>query len=231
MINFQRPAFQDLNNFCNKRFCIRSYCLSSELYIIATALETQEQADNYCTHKFYPHWSVSHSSLAIFQSPVDMLYFTFRFCIIVFVMTRTALNRGFVPYILLYLWQSWRKSFVIPRTSLYRGSASVHTKRDKISIISYRMISNASTELEQLVHTHRISYQSCWPRGLGELNPSLISRIFFPSQWTPVLGPTYSLPWSSRDSPNTSVFTLHQSMTLNLSHMWRSTFKISAPFQ
>ena len=52
MINFQRPAFQDLNNFCNKRFCIRSYCLSSELHIIATALETQEQADNYCKHKF-----------------------------------------------------------------------------------------------------------------------------------------------------------------------------------
>ena len=74
MINFQRPAFQDLNNFCNKRFCIRSYCLSSELYIIATALETQEQADNYCKHKFYPHWSVSHSSLAIFRSHVDMLY-------------------------------------------------------------------------------------------------------------------------------------------------------------
>ena len=116
-------------------------------------------------------------------------------------MTRTALNRGFVPYILLYLWQSWRKSFVIPRTSLYRGSASVHTKQDKISIISYRMISNASTELEQLVHTHRTSYQSCWPRGLGELNPIPISRIFFSVSvdssprshlFTPVI-----LPWQS----------------------------------
>ena len=53
---------------------MRSYCLNSELYIIATALETQEQADNYCKHKFYPHWSVSHSSLAIFRSHVDMLY-------------------------------------------------------------------------------------------------------------------------------------------------------------
>ena len=80
MINFQRPAFQDLNNFCNKRFCIRSYCLSSELHIIATALETQEQADNYCTHKFYP-LSVSHSSLAVFRSHVDLLYLTFLFCI------------------------------------------------------------------------------------------------------------------------------------------------------
>ena len=103
MINFQRPAFQDLNNLCNKRFCIRSYCLSSELYIIATALETQEQADNYCKHKFYPHWSVSHSSLAIFRSHVDKLYSTFRF-FIVFVITRISLNRGSVPYILLHLW-------------------------------------------------------------------------------------------------------------------------------
>ena len=41
------------------------------------------------------------------------------------------------------------------------------------------MISNADPELEQLVHTHRTSYQSCWPRGLGELNPSPISWIFF----------------------------------------------------
>ena len=97
------------------------YCLNSELHIIATALETQEQADNYCKHKFYPHWSVSHSSLVIFRSHVDMLYFTFRF-FIVFVITRISLNRGSVPYILLYLWPGWRKSFVIPRTSLYRGS-------------------------------------------------------------------------------------------------------------
>ena len=63
------------------------------------------------------------------------------------------------------------------------------------------MISNADPELEQLVHAHRISYQSCWPRGLGELNPSLISRIVFsvsvdscPSShlFTPVI-----LPWQS----------------------------------
>ena len=82
---------------------MRNYCLNSELYIIATALETQEQADNYCTHKFYPHWSVSHSSLAIFRSHVDKLYSTFRF-FIVFVITRISLNRGSLPYILLYLW-------------------------------------------------------------------------------------------------------------------------------
>ena len=69
---------------------------------MATALETQEQADNYCTYKFYPHCSVSHSSLAIFRSHVDKLYSTFRF-FIVFVITRISLNRGSVPYILLYL--------------------------------------------------------------------------------------------------------------------------------
>ena len=43
---------------------------------IATALETQEQAKktalNYCTHKFHPRWPVSHSSLAMFRSHVDM---------------------------------------------------------------------------------------------------------------------------------------------------------------
>ena len=82
---------------------MRNYCLNSELHIIATALETQEQADNYCKHKFYRHWSVSHSSLAIFRSHVDKLYSTFRF-FIVFVITRISLNRGSVPYILLYLW-------------------------------------------------------------------------------------------------------------------------------
>ena len=45
--------------------------------------------------------------------------------------------------------------------------------------IRYRMISNADPELEQLVHTDRTPYQSYWPRGLGELNPSPISRTFF----------------------------------------------------
>ena len=63
------------------------------------------------------------------------------------------------------------------------------------------MISNADPELEQLVHTHRTSYQSCWPRGLGELNPIPISRIFFSVSvdssprshlFTPVI-----LPWQS----------------------------------
>ena len=40
MINFRRPAFPDLTIFCYMRL----YWLSSELYI-ATALETQEQAN------------------------------------------------------------------------------------------------------------------------------------------------------------------------------------------
>ena len=40
MINFQLPAFPDMNNFCNKHL----YMNNSELYIV-TALETQEQAN------------------------------------------------------------------------------------------------------------------------------------------------------------------------------------------
>ena len=42
-------------------------------------------------------------------------------CAIVFVITRISLQ-GSVPYTLLSVILSWRKSFVIPRTSLYRGS-------------------------------------------------------------------------------------------------------------
>ena len=60
----------------------------------------------------------------------------------------------------------------------------------------YRMISNADPELEQLVHTHRTSYQSCWSRGLSELNPSPISVSVDSSPrfhlFTPVI-----LPWQS----------------------------------
>ena len=46
---------------------------------------------------------------------------------IVFMITRILLNQGSlyqgsVPYILLSFWMGWRKLFVIPRTSLYRGS-------------------------------------------------------------------------------------------------------------
>ena len=47
MIDFQSPAFPDLNNFCNKKNALvykAIVSLSSELYI-ATALETQEHAN------------------------------------------------------------------------------------------------------------------------------------------------------------------------------------------
>ena len=77
---------------------------------IATALETQEQAKktalNYCTHKFHPRWPVSHSSLAMFRSHVDMfslcqgIFYVLRFWI-VFVVRRISFNRGSVPYVLL----------------------------------------------------------------------------------------------------------------------------------
>ena len=113
--------------------CIRSYCLSSELYI-ATALETQKQAKKIlktnCTHTFYPRWSVLHSSLATFGHMLTFIRYMkvilhMHFWI-VFVITRILLNQGSlyqasVPYILLSFWMGWRKLFVIPRTSLYRG--------------------------------------------------------------------------------------------------------------
>ena len=43
-------------------------------------------------------------------------------------------------------------------------------------------INSNGTELEQVVHTHRASCRSSWPRGLGALNPS-------PHSW----------PFSSKD--------------------------------
>ena len=70
--------------------CIRSYCLSSELYI-ATALETQEQAKKIlktnCTHTFYPRWSVSH---------ILHLRLRLRFWIVFVYIKRILLNRAFV---------------------------------------------------------------------------------------------------------------------------------------
>ena len=80
MINFQSPAFPDLNNFCNKHLH-KKLLSQAELYI-AMALETQERLTRllkttffYCTHKFYSQWSVSHSSLAIFQLHVNIYLF------------------------------------------------------------------------------------------------------------------------------------------------------------
>ena len=49
MINFQRPAFPDLN------ICIRSYCLSSELYT-ATALVCSKRSDSGA--KWRKRWNV-----------------------------------------------------------------------------------------------------------------------------------------------------------------------------
>ena len=39
-----------------------------------------------------------------------------------FIILKNSLYRGFIPYILLYLWPGHRISFVISRTSLNRGS-------------------------------------------------------------------------------------------------------------
>ena len=76
----------------------------------------------------------------------------------------------------------------------------------------------------QVVHIHRTSCRSVWPRGFGELNPSPHSWIRFTSvspqvaQKLSVLAPIYLLPlWSKYRSP-----------VQNLSDMWRSTFVIGA---
>ena len=53
------------------------------------------------------------------------------------------------------------------------GQLSVPTRK----AIRYSIDSNG-TELEQVVHTHRTSCRSRWPRGFGELNPSSHFQIF-----------------------------------------------------
>ena len=45
MINFQRPAFPDLINFCYKNWYTKLlYCFRSKVYMVM-ALETQEQVN------------------------------------------------------------------------------------------------------------------------------------------------------------------------------------------
>ena len=84
-------------------------------------------------------------------------------------------------------------------------------------------VNSNGTELKQLFHTHRISFRADWPRGFGELNLSPHSKYFLPlmaptsvSEWIPVLAPIYLLPLGSE-----YLFTLHQSVALNLSDMWQ----------
>ena len=85
-------------------------------------------------------------------------------------------------------------------------------------------VNSSSTELEQIVHTHRTSCRNGLPRGFGELNPSPHSWIFTcVSVGSSYLSATYLLPLRS-----IFLFTLHQSVAQNLSDMWRSTFEIGA---
>ena len=78
------------------------------------ALETEERLKknclNYCTHTFYPCWSVSHSSLAIFQLHVNIdslqryilrLHFWIVFLIMRILLNQGSLYQGSVRYILL----------------------------------------------------------------------------------------------------------------------------------
>ena len=61
------------------------------------------------------------------------------------------------------------------------------------------------TELEQIVHTHRTSYRSGLSRGACVSFSVLSHKYLLPSQWVPVLFPTYSLLL-----PSENLFTLHQ---------------------
>ena len=78
------------------------------------ALETQERLKKnclkYCTHSFYPCWSVLHSSLAIFQLHVNLdslqryilrLHFWIVFLIMRILLNQGPLYQGSVRYILL----------------------------------------------------------------------------------------------------------------------------------
>ena len=76
---------------------------------------------------------------------------------------------------------------------------------------------------EQVVHIHRTSCRSGWPRGFGELNPSSHSWIFTSvspqvAQRLSVIAPINSLP----------LWTKYRSPVQNLSDMRRSTFVIGA---
>ena len=67
------------------------------------------------------------------------------------------------------------------------------------------------------------SCRSSWPRGSWWTKfPVLTPKYLLPSQRIPVLTLTYSLPLRSY-----YLFTLYQSVTQNLSDMWRCTFLLS----
>ena len=79
-------------------------------------------------------------------------------------------------------------------------------------VLRYSMNSN-DTELEKFVHTHQTSCrQSCWPRGFGSLNVNHHFQSFRSSRLS-----TYLLLLLSED-----LFTPHQSVPQNQSHMWCS---------
>ena len=80
-----------------------------------------------------------------------------------------------------------------------------------------------STELKQVVHTHRTSCRSSWPRGFGKLNTSPRSWIFTSVSVDFSLSSYFSLPPRSE-----YLFTLRQTEAQNLSDMWRSTLEIGA---
>ena len=77
-------------------------------------------------------------------------------------------------------------------------------------------MNNNSTELEQVVHTHRISCLSSWPIGFGPLNPNPPSEYLPPSQRFHSL----LLLIHFRYGPNTCS---------NYTKVWHTTYPICGP--
>ena len=59
-----------------------------------------------------------------------------------FVISKNLLYRGSIPYILLYLWQGRRTSFVISRTALNRGlfNSRLHCIQFELFVIGYPLL-------------------------------------------------------------------------------------------
>ena len=129
MINFQRPAFPDLNSFCNKHLYTK--LLSQFRAVHSYSTRNTRTGKQNCLKLLYTYIL---SSLVCFAFIFSYLLVTcwhfyllywgkFYVCISgLFVITRISLNRGLlywgsipssVHFIVIFL--RWRKSFVIPR--------------------------------------------------------------------------------------------------------------------
>ena len=168
--------------------CIRSYCLGSELYI-ATALETQQQATKMlktnCTHKFCPRWSVSHSSLAIFRSHVN-IYSLYRRIFYVCVSGLYSLNRAliisrFCSILWIVILAGLKKivSYIIPRTLLIE--VPLYNRLIKMLICQFSFL-ECSTDFKDVPQVSNRSYYSIYNQRLCTIITLKRHRIICHSQ-------------------------------------------------